>query len=395
MNIVLHRKFHFDEDGAIRLLTAYGEKLHPGVRNASCKYFGSQDEAALWLKEHPDDIGIGTGWPYNEHNNPQAEGKCSMDLVAEALGIAEDPVISKLLGEVRRADKTMYVNPSELPTLHKTWHRVRTPEQVLMRGTVVIPCLFDFERGNQKTDQIRMGMEELLNGALTSEQQRTKAGQHTLKIFRASERSERLLEVARLFRVWQMLYPDQMMVVRSWANQIIRDSYKSNEMFQQSYAQFRFPIRKTQTKHAGELSYCIMQSTCVDDSVVARMRGAQLIINSLPTGNIQVLTNAKANLDLSRVVGALRIRELGSRQIPIPKGGIEYLQSPENIPEDPCWHYLKPGEAALNGSITSSPNVTPTKLNPDIVLQVVKDHLLRRENREEDRFRNQPTFVAN
>jgi hypothetical protein len=387
MNIVLHDDFHFEEGVAVQALVAYGERLHPGIKDAKVIYFGSTKAAEAWLQLHPEDIGVGVGSPYNEHNNPKARliggiKMCSADFVAEAIGLDDVHPIQKMLGSVRRADQTRFVNPSELPTLHKGWHRIhhKRPHVVHMRDSRIIPALIAYEQGMRKTDRVAMGMGELLDAALTPEQKKSRPGMRTVQTFLDSAKSDRYLEIARMFDIWQMLYPDKLLMIRGWAVEIIRDFYAGAVAFQEAFQSFNAPIKWMTAKSGLKFRYCILETDNPDMATIARIKGAHLIVNRRNTGNMQILTDAKFGFNLQYVVGALRIKERLLRGLPIPKEfSHEHWMSPENIPEDPCWYYLKAGELVLNGSVTSSRGQEPTRNNVPGVLSELHEHVYAKD----------------
>lgn len=107
--IATHKRPHFDEIAAIFLLQEFGEKDFPGISNAEIQFWGETD-----IKESSQDyevqgvlmVGIGGG-RFDEHpgiRKARRENECTTTLVAEKLGLEEDPLVEKILGFALRTD---------------------------------------------------------------------------------------------------------------------------------------------------------------------------------------------------------------------------------------------------------------------------------------------------
>lgn len=107
--IVTHRMPHIDEIWAILLLRMFGEKVYPGISQAEIEFCdpGFQEKTAKAFEEEGILlIGVGGG-DLDEHapmNGVRKKGECAATLVAEALGLSEDPALEKVTDYVAKND---------------------------------------------------------------------------------------------------------------------------------------------------------------------------------------------------------------------------------------------------------------------------------------------------
>lgn len=95
-----------------------------------------------------------------------------------------------------------------------------------------------------------------------------------------------------------------------------------------------------------------------------------VVIVKTSTGNVQILPNHEFNLNMSDTVSIIRYEEqrkrgrfLTTRWPDLVKEGI--------VPGAECWYFQRNGWMILNGSL-SNPNVEPTKLSLEEILEIVK-----------------------
>ena len=104
--IITHPKPHLDEVVAITLLTMYGLQQYPGVEKAKFAFLdGSQVRGIDSEQELRENgrlfVGVGGG-RFDEHaaaGNARKSGHCAATLIADDLGISNDPAVKKILRE--------------------------------------------------------------------------------------------------------------------------------------------------------------------------------------------------------------------------------------------------------------------------------------------------------
>lgn len=126
--IWLHLQPHLDEIVALWIIVVFGDKLFPNVSDCNIEIVDPAKVDKTFgelLREGILVIGFGGG-PFDEH--PQAgigrlEGECAATLVAEYLGIRNDPRLKNLLGYVLEKDSHATAGQFSLASMVKTLMR--------------------------------------------------------------------------------------------------------------------------------------------------------------------------------------------------------------------------------------------------------------------------------
>ena len=123
VEIVTHQLPHFDEVLAIWLLQKFGEKVFPNVSRAKITFHnnGIAVPAEEFEKKGILLIGLGGG-RFDEHpsnGNERKEGECAATLMAQALGLRNDPILKPLLKYVVKCDLKGNASPFDLATILK------------------------------------------------------------------------------------------------------------------------------------------------------------------------------------------------------------------------------------------------------------------------------------
>ncbi len=122
--IITHMRPHLDEIVAIWLLKKFGEKLFPGISRAivACadeQLIGASPEE--YEKRGILFVGM-LGGRFDEHASvarPRIEKHCATTLVAEALGISDDPCLQKIIKAVMNNDLNAAAQPFDLAYICK------------------------------------------------------------------------------------------------------------------------------------------------------------------------------------------------------------------------------------------------------------------------------------
>lgn len=139
--LVTHVKPHVDEIVSIWLLRKFGAEMFPGVETAEVEYWatGGKTPDGHTPEEYEAEgallIGVGGG-RFDEHpsaENGRKEEKCAATLIAEALGVHDDPALEKLLKFVSNNDLKGAASPFDIAYLAKLFHEQypNDPERVM------------------------------------------------------------------------------------------------------------------------------------------------------------------------------------------------------------------------------------------------------------------------
>jgi len=142
--IITHTRPHLDEITAIWLLRKFGGEKYPGVSTTEIIFWtegGTTPDgrsAAEWEADGYLLVGTGGG-KFDEHPNhngssgKSAKGKCAATLVAEDLGIEDDPALKIILESVEKEDLKGGSRSLDLPALVKLLHGqfLDQPEKVI------------------------------------------------------------------------------------------------------------------------------------------------------------------------------------------------------------------------------------------------------------------------
>lgn len=128
--IAVHKGHHFEEMVAVLILRRYGRKLYPGIHNAPLVYWERADQTpdGRTVAEHEREgtlvLGIALA-RLDDHRKRRANPDlvtCSAKLVADDLGVADDPRLEKLLDFAALRDSRGGSSAFELPQIIKDLH---------------------------------------------------------------------------------------------------------------------------------------------------------------------------------------------------------------------------------------------------------------------------------
>ncbi len=144
--IVTHHRPHLDEILAIFILKVFGRKTFPGIETAKIEFWGhgqhTPDGRPIeeHLREGTLPIGVGNG-PFDEHQEG-ARHKCAATLVAEYLGVRDDPRLTRLLGYTLRDDRQGSGDLFTLATMIKTLGQSFENDEVVRLGMKYVTAHF-------------------------------------------------------------------------------------------------------------------------------------------------------------------------------------------------------------------------------------------------------------
>lgn len=171
--LVTHVMPHIDEICAFWLLRTFGESFFPGVKTAPVEFWSAggaelTKTADDFLKEGTLLVGIGGGM-FDEHptlNNERKDRQCAATLVAEHLGLGDDPALEFIMDFVRRDDLNGSGSMFDIGSLSRKMYNVYPPEVAMNWASMALDCVY--------SEQVRFAKE-------AAEEFRSKAKKYALK----------------------------------------------------------------------------------------------------------------------------------------------------------------------------------------------------------------------
>ena len=178
--------------------------------------------------------------------------------------------------------------------------------------------------------------------------------------------------------------------------EIVRDLIAEEMAYEDAFQSVKFAKATFDLSGSGRrIRAAVVRSDNPYAATVCRNKGAQIVMVITPTGNIQVITDERARVDLTEVARLLRMSELAKRKKRFKFSG-DYLRESGKLKECPWWYFFsKRGQFLLNGSNQSSPSVEPTVLEPREVLRAIMVGTRERETyREPGRINRLKKIIA-
>lgn len=168
-----------------------------------------------------------------------------------------------------------------------------------------------------------------------------------------------------------------------WWRQVANDGLRGQQK------RFRQALRLLESSAAtweevwqdrGEITLVVVRGDNPEISAAARSKGADIVVRVQESGNVQITTNHRRQIDLTSICQALRVEEMqqeGSWK-GTPDEPDEFttarLRTPGTMPECPRWHLLDtsgPKGTLLNAS-RSCPDVPPTLIPLSRIIYLIK-----------------------
>lgn len=147
--IVTHVSPHIDEICAIWLLRRYGRSQFIGIEAAPVIFWSEGTTAIMkspeeFLAEGVLLVGVGGGM-FDEHSTVDSErksGKCSATLVAEHLGIDDDPALEFILDFVERNDLNGSGSMFDIASICRKMYTMMPAEKVINWATLALEAFY-------------------------------------------------------------------------------------------------------------------------------------------------------------------------------------------------------------------------------------------------------------
>ncbi len=148
--IITHHRPHLDEIVAIWLLRKFGKTRYPGVGDARLESWSNGGAtidgrpASDYEKNGILLVGVGGG-RFDEHpgvNVERKQGKSAAQLVAEDLGVDDEPALDMILDFVNKNDIKGFGNPLDLANLVLVMYQDHPTDEVIAWATVGVEARY-------------------------------------------------------------------------------------------------------------------------------------------------------------------------------------------------------------------------------------------------------------
>jgi hypothetical protein len=343
--ILLHTSPHADELLSLILLRHFGEEMFPGVSTATVTEFSGGLLKEGDLPENIIALGTGKGM-FDEHGK---DGNiCAATLVADKLGISQNPSLVKILAQTLQEDRNGSSVKNEIPSIVKILHMTKLSlEEILAWYETIFWAEYFHEEGKCS---IGLSPTTLESGY---ELVKAHAGQEKADVWKAladlaiEKRQEMFLEAEK-----QWLENGKRQTLETENGSLRIGFIESNLILMQSAARFCRP--KT------------------------RWTKVDLFVQKSSEGNIQIFTDSKLKIDLTNLTRNIRVAEAKKRGIKIQS--IETIAVEGTHPEISMWHLLEGSHTMLFNASLSATMVEPTALTPSELLSIIKETFGRKQN---------------
>jgi hypothetical protein len=359
--ILLHESPHADELLALILLRMRGEEMFPGVKTAEVTTFSG---GLLKVEDLPENIiAIGTGGgTFDEHG--KGGNICAATLTAEMLGLGNDRSLTKILAQTLKEDRNGASRKNEIPSIVKILHIAKVPLNEIIAWYDTVFCAERFYETEASARQEYIENEQSWFDRIQNAEPTTlESGFELVKDWLDEESA------------------------KSWKLTADLAIAKRQEMFLEAEKQWlRDGERHELNTPNGTLNIGFMKSDSPVMNSVARFcrpntrwSKVDIFVQMNKDGNIQVFTDAKLNIDLTKLARNIRVAEAKKRGIKIKS--IQSISMEGTHPEFPMWHLLEGSHSMLfNGSLSAT-MIEPTMLTPSELLEIIKETFRRKENR--------------
>lgn len=333
--IAVHKGLHLDEIAAIWLLRKFGKERYPGINDANITIWnyggGAPDDqsAEEWEERGVLAVGVGLG-KYDEHALEGNKTECAASLVAKDLGVVDDPALREILAFVTRADLTGG---------NRLWDMLKKLKKLLQGGM---------------SDAMRLVLRQAA-GAV---------GQANI------DSGNVKWALPQLVKDLNILWPDEPERVIEWACVALEARYQQQLRFVQ--AEEAYPNVSSETVvqgRAGDVRVVSVISDSDQMKAVALKRGADVIVQRVARGNVQVFTRRNSDLNVDDLARAIRFEEQYVRGVVVTTD-FEALAEEGVVPGAECWYYHPEGGMLLNGSL-SHENMEPTQVSLERIVELV------------------------
>lgn len=148
--IATHVNPHVDEIAGIWMLRKFGSKHFPGIEKAPVEYWGNGTSS---MPQTPEEylnegillVGIGGGM-FDEHSTVEGErkeDKCAATLIADYLGISDNPELEKILEFVQKNDLKGTGTMFDIASVSRRMYQfVASAEQVMKWVVVALETMY-------------------------------------------------------------------------------------------------------------------------------------------------------------------------------------------------------------------------------------------------------------
>lgn len=181
------------------------------------------------------------------------------------------------------------------------------------------------------------------------------------------------LDIAHLATLLYQRYPKNPEKVTEWVMEGIETKYQEQVSFwtltKEEYERSA-EVEEVQSPRGQTITMVTVVSDSQQIAKFARFRGAAVVIQKQPSGNVQIFTNQKLGLTLYDVAQMLRLAEQEAKGNVVTSDW-KTLASEGKVEGAEEWFFHEKLQALLNGSSTAK-GVPPTRLSLDIIKEIVR-----------------------
>lgn len=385
--LLTHLRPHLSDLASFWQLVRWGEKYFRGVSTATIRYLTTgtmPDDMPQEILEERGILAVGIGGgPLDEHpvdKTPRKEGECEATLTAKALRKHSDPVLRRILEEVRHCDLTKDVRPTQLSTLIKVRHRQHRddPQRVIAWTNQALDALYESGARRIPRETNRGVLGEIAETVIAEHAwDREPSLKHIRDLIAETDGRDNLrTDLAHIFKI---LFEKNKENAEEWLRGLVPDLYCDScsffaaveevnnygEVLEFSSERETFPVvtidsdnehigQAARSRHCGYIALTIQRNT---------------------RGNIAVFLNTvnehveKEGLYLGNLIRMLRLRE--QTRLGYPQGQWDVLGAEGSLRRIRMWYYSKDADQILNGGLTA-PDVPPTKLTRAEIMETAQ-----------------------
>jgi len=359
--ILVHTSPHADELLGLIILQSWGEGKFPGVNTAKVTPFSG---GLLKKGDLPENVvAIGTGYGlFDEHG--KSGNECAATLIAKELGVRDFKAIEKILKQTLQEDRNAAKVKNEIPSIVKILHMVGLPlQEVIDWYKVVYSAEYQFEHRLA----MKLSEEEWQNHIDSAEPTTMETGYDIVAGIKGEEEANRWKQVAETAIAMRQ---EMFVKAKKHFQQNGKRQTLNTEDFGPLQIGFVELIKEENKVSQDEEFGAVMNSA-------ARFCKIELFVQKGSEGNIQIFTDSKIKIDLTKLARNIRVAEAKKRGIKIQS--IQTIAMEGTHPEVPMWHLLEGQHSMLfNGSLSAT-MIEPTVLTPGELLEIIKETFGRKE----------------
>ena len=393
--IPVHQAAHFDEAVGVFLAKSHGEQKRPGLSSAQVRLVQKDPIGGDERFDREGMYPVGCGRGRCDDKSPDGkrkEGKCSALLVAEDLGVDNDPVYKQLLSETLACDSKGGVRSTQLPEIIKMGNACfgKTGEEFILKWSmsVVAAIVEQSANGYAPVSGEKSARDVFEHFVKEGKFRDEKAIAYIRKqLERGEEHHESVTELDYICRAMQrctkaddaeefVLFALTRLYDTQLRMQALVDDYRSGKATDRGHSE-EFPINAVLGGQERRLRAILIHS---DESFAHRAAaylGYNITAVRRSSGNVQLFASGKVqHLSLGTTVAMLRWLDGDASVKSLPFNDLTdgkelFLSAEGEVLGVSHWHYFKAAEQVFNGSATHT-DVPATEICSQAIIDVLR-----------------------